>query len=207
MKLERNMYKTITHFRKLAMTAVVATALLATTAVNAGPYKHGKPGKNPLAPGGNIVDVAVAANDALGVFNTVLAAATCPFFNGAVTDILSGGDKVTLFAPVDTAFAELGLDENNVCEVFDGSDDALGTPDDLLGILAYHVAEGRRFSNSVFNKNGNAKHVGMLAGGSITTSEGMIYDNNMRVVNIVAPFFDINASNGVVHVIDRVLLP
>lgn len=192
----------------MAVAAIASSSILFASSVMAGSDKaKGKPGDNDLAPGGNIVEVAFAANDAFPVLNTVLAAATCSYFDGAVVAILSGSDKVTLFAPVDTAFAELGLDQDNVCEAFDGSDDAVGMPSDLLGILGYHVSDGRRFSNSVFNQNGNAKSIDMLMGGSITTSEGSIYDNNMREVGIVAPFFDINASNGVIHVIDRVLLP
>ena len=197
------MYKILTDSKALLTVAALSLTLTLSTSALAGP---GKPGKNDLAPGGNIVDVTFAANDALGVFNTVLAAATCGYFEGAVVDILAGDDKVTLFAPVDTAFAELGLDADNICEAFDDSDDAVGAPGDLLGILAYHVADGRRFSNTVFNRN-EAKHIQMLSGGSITTSEGKIYDNNIREVLIVEPFFNINASNGVIHVINRVLLP
>jgi len=200
------MYNTFTKSKFMIIAAIASSSIIFASGAMAGPGK-GKPGNNDLAPGGNIVEVAFAANDALGVFNTVLAAATCSYFDGAVVSILAGDDKVTLFAPIDPAFAELGLDQDNICEAFDGSEDAAGMPSDLLGILAYHVSDGRRFANSVFNQNGNAKSIEMLIGGSITTSEGSIYDNNMREVNVVAPFFDINASNGVVHVIDRVLLP
>jgi uncharacterized surface protein with fasciclin (FAS1) repeats len=200
------MYNTFTTSKFMLIAAIASSSIIFASSAMAGPGK-GKPGNNELAPGGNIVEVAVAANDALDVFNTVLAAATCSYFDGAVVDILTGKDKVTLFAPTDSAFAELELDQNNICEAFDGSDDAAGMPSDLLGILAYHVTDGRRFSNSVFNRNGNAKSIDMLIGGSITTSEGSIYDNNMRKLGVVAPFFDINASNGVIHVIDRVMLP
>jgi uncharacterized surface protein with fasciclin (FAS1) repeats len=200
------MYNTYTKSKFMLIAAIASSSIIFASSAMAGPGK-GKPGDNDLAPGGNIVEVALAANDALDVFNTVLTAATCSYFEGAVVAILTGEDKVTLFAPVDTAFAELDLDQDNVCEAFDGSDDAVGTPSDLLGILAYHVSEGRRFSNSVFNRNGNAKSIDMLMGGSIITSEGSIYDNNMRKLDVVAPFFDINASNGVIHVVDRVMLP
>ncbi len=198
------MYKTFTQMKLFTLAAIAATSILIAGSALAGP---GKPGENALAPGGNIVEVAIAANGALDVFNTVLAAATCPYFEGAVVDILTGNDKVTLFAPIDSAFEALGLFPNTVCEAFDGSADAAGSPADLLGILAYHVSDGRRFSNSVFNKNGNAKAIEMLIGGYIVTAGGNIYDNQGQEIGIVVPYFDINAANGVIHTIDTVMLP
>jgi uncharacterized surface protein with fasciclin (FAS1) repeats len=205
------MYKTATKLVVPFLAAVAASFIWAEIAVAGtagGPAEPpGKPGNNDIVPGGNIVEIAIEANDALGVFDTVLAAAQCDFFEGAVVAILAGDDKVTLFAPTDTGFGELGLDEFNVCDAFDGMDEGDGTPEDLLTILGYHVTEGRRFSNSLFNRNGNPKEVEMLLGGYITTAEGKIYDNHMREVNTVEGFININASNGVIHVIDRVLLP
>jgi len=205
------MYKTATCSIKPMIAAAATSLLIAGTALAEPPINPmdppGKPGQNDILPGGNIVEIAIAANDALGVFDTVLAAAQCDFFEGAVVDILAGEDKVTLFAPTDAGFAELGLDESNVCDAFDGMDDGDGTPQDLLGILGYHVIEGRRFTNSIFNPKGRPKEVEMLLGGSITTAEETIYDNHMREVNTLEGFVNINASNGVVHVISRVLLP
>jgi uncharacterized surface protein with fasciclin (FAS1) repeats len=194
----------LTKFKKTLVTLTAATTLIFTTSAIAGPAK---PGTKMYVPGGNVVDVAIAANDAFGVFNTVIAAATCDYFEGAITDVLSGKGQRTLFAPVDSAFLELDLDADNICEAFDGSEDAAGTPEVLATILSYHVTNGREFSQKVFSKDGSMKRIEMAAGGSITTSEGKIYDNHMREVNIVAPFFDIPAKNGVIHVIDRVLLP
>jgi uncharacterized surface protein with fasciclin (FAS1) repeats len=206
------MYKTATKSSNLLAAAAASLALMSSAAAVAGP---GKPGNNELAPGGNIVEVATAANDALGIFNTLLAAATCGFFEGAVEDILTGEDKVTLFAPTDAAFDALELDESNVCDAFNTGDIDAPTPDDLLAILAYHVTDGRRFSNSVFNRN-NAKEIEMLAGGSIFTAPDLsISDNQVRgdgpdqlpPIGLVMPYININASNGVIHVIDAVLLP
>jgi len=179
---------------------VAAVAVALTQSAFAGPPKGkvvpGKPGD------ANIVETAIAANAELEVFDTLLAAATCDYFDGAVVDILTGDDKVTLFAPVDTAFEKLGLNDANVCAAFEED------PNGLLTILAYHVTEGRRFSNSVFNKRGNAKEIEMLLGtGFITTEDGMIEDAQGQEIDVVAPFININASNGVIHVIDTVLLP
>jgi uncharacterized surface protein with fasciclin (FAS1) repeats len=202
-----------------AFTAAVLTVALTQTAF-AGPSKDkvvpGKPGVNPFAPGGNIVEVALAANDALGggFFETVYTAATCDYFEGAVAAILTGDEKVTLFAPTNAAFdaleAELGLPEgalsaDEICETFSDPEAELLTPNLLLGILGYHVTDGRRFSNSVFNKKGNMKEITMLFSGDIVTKDGVIYDNNMRQTSVAIP--NVNASNGVIHVIDNVLLP
>ena len=190
----------VKRFKGYALAVVTASFILTPVFASAGP---GKPGKNPIAPGGNVVEVAIAANKLLGVFDTVLAAAQCEYFDGAVVDILTGEEKVTLFAPTDGAFEKLGLDETNVCSTFEDN------PDALLEILAYHVTDGRRFSNSVFNPRGNEKPVEMLFGtGYIWTEDGQIFGaSNDEPIGIVGEFFDINASNGVIHVIDGVLLP
>ena len=208
------MYRIATKSKAFLATAVASLALMTSGPVLAGP---GKPGVNDLAPGGNIVEVAIAANGALDVFNIVLAAAQCEYFNGAVVDILTGEDKVTLFAPIDQAFVDLdlGLTAENICDAFNTGAPGALTPTDLLTILAYHVTDGRRFSNSVFNRN-NAKEIEMLAGGSIFTSPDLtISDNQVRgddpaqlpPIGLVMPYININASNGVIHVIDAVLLP
>ena len=193
------MYNTFTKLKSTTIAIVASSTLLL-----AGPAMAAPKDKTPGKPGmDNIVQIASAVNAQLGVFDTVLAAATCDYFDGAVVDILTGKSKVTLFAPVDSAFAELGLDESNVCDAFEAN------PGALLTILAYHVTDGRRFSNSVFNRNGNGKDIEMLLGtGYITTEGGMIYGmSNEEPIGIVGDFFDINASNGVIHVIDTVLLP
>lgn len=188
----------INYTKTLLVSSILSLGLMLSFSALAGP---GKPGQNDIAPGGNIVEVAVAANSILGVFDTVLAAATCPYFGNAVVDILAGDDKVTLFAPTDDAFAALGLDETTICDAF------AADPNALLGILAYHVTEGRRFSNSVFNSN-NSKEIDMLMGGYIVSTPDLtLFDNAGQEVGVVLPFVNINASNGVIHVIDTVLLP
>ena len=198
------MYKTFTQLKSATVTILAASSLLFASTAIAGPDK---PGTKKIVPGGDIVEVAVAANEALGVFNTVLAAATCEFFDGAITDVLAGKGQRTLLAPVDSAFEELGLNAGNVCAAFDGSPEAPFTPENLAQILSYHVTFGRNFSHKVFAKNGEMREIEMADGTIITTSEGKIYDFLMREVNVVKPFFDIPARNGVIHVVDRVLLP
>jgi uncharacterized surface protein with fasciclin (FAS1) repeats len=115
-------------------------------------------GRRPGKPGdANIVEIAVAN----GSFTTLIAAASC---TPGIVDALTGDDKLTVFAPTDDAFAGLGLNAGNVCDVFDTA--ALGE------ILTYHVTDGRRFSNSVFNKN-NSKSISMLNGGTVVSNPGL----------------------------------
>jgi len=178
----------------------------------------GKPGTQ------NIVQLATFVNANSGEFSYLLAAATCDFFEGAVVALLTGTDKYTLFAPTDAAFMAVLKqnpadmeDPSAICTAYDGSDDAAGTPQDLFAILAYHVTDGRRFSNSVFNRNGS-KMVEMLAGGYIVTNNNQtIEDNQGQTVKVVPTLtlndgatigaINVNASNGVIHTIDTVLLP
>jgi len=164
----------------------------------------GKPGD------ANIVEIALAVNEDLGEFDYLLGAVGCltdDDGNNPVVDLLTGDDKKTLFAPTDDAFEQLQL--------------ALGVPEDqlapdvtctlgnetVLDVLAYHVTEGRRFSNSVFNRN-NSKPVEMLNGEFITTNPDLtITDIAGQSIGVVPDFVNINASNGVIHVVDTVMLP
>lgn len=205
------MYKISTLTKSLVTGAVLSLALFSANSF-AGP---GKPGKNPIKEDGTIVDIAVEANALLGEFDYLLGAVGCftdeeTGYNPLV-DLLSGSDKLTLFAPTDAAFENLqgvlGVpEEDRAPEVTCAVDSILGEGT-LFTVLAYHLTDGRRFSNSVFNRN-NSKEIEMLAGGYITTTNSLtIIDGFPQVVNPVLPLIDINASNGVIHVIDTVMLP
>jgi len=201
------MYKSFTNPRYLLASAALSLTLAFSSSTMAGkPEGPGKPGDM------NIVEIAVGANIALGEFDNLLAAVGC-FTDpdteaNPVVDLLTGEDKYTLFAPNDAAFdALLGtLGITDPCDVdsvlFDGA---------LLTVLQYHVTDGRRFSNSVFNKNGRVKEVEMLAGGSIFSfvdgDAPTLHDNAGQMVGVVGGLININASNGVIHTIDKVLLP
>ena len=132
---------------------------------------------------GTIVDVAVEADD----FEVLVAAVG----EAGLVDALSGNKQLTVFAPTDKAFEELADDLG--VEVTD----LLELPN-LADILLYHVTNGRRYSQSVVN----APQLRMLNGGTVDV-DGT--DLNGEQADIVAT--DIEASNGVVHVIDGVLLP
>lgn len=116
---------------------------------------------------------------------------------GLVDLFLNGTDQYTVFAPTNEAFlslySALGVD----------SIDDL--PADLvLDVLLYHVVEGRRSSNSVVPKK-NIKNISTLLGVNFTVNPQAQITAVGNTANIVAA--DISASNGVIHVIDAVILP
>lgn len=128
------------------------------------------------------------AKDA-GSFKTLLAAVEA----AGLTDTLLGAGPFTVFAPTDEAFAKLPA----------GTVDTLLRPenrDQLKAVLTYHVVSGRVFSDGA-TKAGTAS---TLQGGTLTISNkgGKVMINGAKVVSA-----DIDASNGVIHVIDAVLLP
>jgi uncharacterized surface protein with fasciclin (FAS1) repeats len=134
---------------------------------------------------GNIVDVASKA----GTFNTLIAAAKAA---GLVGTLTSKG-PFTVLAPTDAAFAKLPA----------GTVEMLLKPENkakLASILTYHVVAGRAFAADV----AKATSVKSVQGGAIkiTAKNGKVMANSATIVAT-----DINASNGVVHVIDQVILP
>lgn len=136
----------------------------------------------------NLVDVALSVNASTGEFSTLIAALAA---TDLVDDVAAVGQR-TVFAPTDAAFAALGLNAGNVAT-------ALGK-DALANILLYHVAPGRRTAAEVLG----SERIRMLNGGTtrITVREGVAYINDSRIVQT-----DVAATNGIIHVIDAVLLP
>jgi uncharacterized surface protein with fasciclin (FAS1) repeats len=195
-------------FKGVAVTAAAVGLALTAVGDNAEAKSPvpGKPGDR------NIVEIAVETRDTLGEFDYLLAAVGCltdADGNNPVVDLLTGEDKYTLFAPTDQAFenlqSALGI-ATPAPELTCAVDDLFGEGT-LLAVLAYHVTDGRRFSNSVFNKN-NPKMIEMLTGDYIVTSPDFtIADGAGQTAAPVLPFVNINASNGVIHVIDTVILP
>ena len=131
----------------------------------------------------DIVDTAVSA----GTFNTLAAALKATDLIGT----LKGAGPFTVFAPTDEAFAKLPK----------GTLDALmKDPVKLKGILLYHVVSGRVMASDV-EKLKSAKSM-QGSSISITAAGGKVMADNANVVKT-----DIMASNGVIHVIDTVILP
>ena len=140
----------------------------------------------------DIVDTAIAAGD----FTTLVAAVQA----AGLEDTLRGDGPFTVFAPTDDAFA--ALPEGTV-------DALLADPEgDLTSILTYHVVEGAVFAEDVAGLDG--QEVTTVNGATFTVNVGddgsvSLTDGAGNTVNVVTT--DIETSNGVIHVIDAVLLP
>jgi uncharacterized surface protein with fasciclin (FAS1) repeats len=133
----------------------------------------------------DIVDTAVAA----GQFKTLAAALEA----ADLVDTLKGDGPFTVFAPTDAAFAKLPA----------GTVESLLKPenrDQLVAILTYHVVAGKVEAADVVKLDEattvNGKDV------QITVADGGVQIDNANVIKT-----DIEASNGVIHVIDTVILP
>jgi len=185
-------------FRPIVAAAAFVLAL-GTSAVAEAQVVPGRPGTM------NIVEIAAAVNQSSGEFDYLLSAATCPYFEGAIVELLSGDDRYTLFAPTDAAFEALQR-ELGVADPAPAVTCTLPQAT-VFNILAYHVTEGRRFTNSVFGRR-SVKMIPMLNGQYIVTNPDLtIEDNTGQTARPVLPLVNINASDGVIHVIDTVLLP
>lgn len=142
--------------------------------------------------GPTIADIAIAASQQ-GQFTILVKAIQAA--DPAVLKTLDGRGQFTVFAPTDAAFASL-LDELGLTAEELLSNQALVTQ-----VLLYHVARGNRDSAEVLASS----RIRTLEGGFLYQSGGVLTDANGRTANIVLP--DVKASNGVIHVIDRVVLP
>lgn len=149
------------------------------------------PAAEAAPPGPTIVDVASDVNEKTGEFSILLAAVAA---DPVVYNTLNGNGQFTVFAPTDAAFAALAED---LAE--DGIEltDLLGTPE-LRQILLYHVARGERDSGDVLSSD----RIRTMNRAFIFQDGGVLNDGQ---ATIVMP--DVDAANGVIHVIDGVLLP
>lgn len=137
------------------------------------------------AQGKDIVDTAVAA----GQFKTLAAALQA----AGLVETLKGAGPFTVFAPTDEAFAKLPK----------GTVEDLLKPENkakLTAILTYHVVAGKVMAADVVK----VKDAKTVQGGSVKVNAmgGKVMIDNANVVKT-----DIAASNGVIHVIDTVLMP
>ncbi len=140
-------------------------------------------GEPAAAAAADIVDTAVAAGD----FTTLVKAVQ----EAGLVDTLKGPGPFTVFAPTDAAFARLPA----------GTIEALlADKEKLTAVLTYHVVSGAVSSADAAGLT-TAKTV-QGADLNITSADGSVKINDATVVKA-----DIKATNGVIHVIDTVLLP
>lgn len=169
------------------LSAFAASLLLASIiTVPAHNDPSAKSVKQPAAQTGDIVDTAVAA----GSFKTLAKALEA----AGLVEALKGEGPFTVFAPTDDAFAKLPA----------ATIETLLMPENkekLKAILLYHVVPGKVVAADVVKMNGKAAKT--LEGGTIkiSTKHGVMVDNAMVVKT------DVLATNGVIHVIDTVLMP
>lgn len=137
--------------------------------------------------GGHSKDIVDTAVDA-GTFETLVAAVQA----AGLVDTLKGEGPFTVFAPTDEAFAALpeGTVENLLLPE---------NKDQLVAILTYHVVPGKVMSTDLMDD----MEAETVQGSSVTID----LDNGVMVENATVTTADIETSNGVIHVIDTVILP
>ena len=166
--------------RMISMAGFVAAVLFAPAIASAQSPSHQE--KKPMK---DIVQVAVDA----GSFTTLVAALKA----AGLAETLQGPGPFTVFAPSDAAFAKLpaGTVES-----------LLADKEKLASILTYHVVAGKVMAGDIV-KAGHAMPTTVNGQPlDIVVRDGSVYVNGARVVSA-----DIAASNGVIHVIDTVLMP
>jgi uncharacterized surface protein with fasciclin (FAS1) repeats len=142
-------------------------------------------GSSRQAPPKNIVEVASEA----GSFKTLIAAVKA----AGLAETLQGAGPFTVFAPSDAAFAKLPA----------GTVDALlADKAKLTAILTFHVIPGRVMAGQIVQAGGAKPATVNGQALDVVIRDGGVYVNGAQVVTA-----DVAASNGVIHVIDTVLLP
>ncbi|HYE00883.1 MAG TPA: fasciclin domain-containing protein [Alphaproteobacteria bacterium] len=177
--------------------AALATVLALTAAAPA--FAAGEPmvGGAPMYPNKTIVDNAVNSKDHTTLVAAVQAA--------GLVDTLKGAGPFTVFAPTNAAFSALPA----------GTVDTLLKPENkgaLTGVLTYHVVPGKIDAatlTSQIQAGGGKATLKTVAGGTLTaTAQGgkvMLMDEAGGSATVTQA--DVMQSNGVIHVVDKVLLP
>jgi uncharacterized surface protein with fasciclin (FAS1) repeats len=180
--------------KKLMLTSVLVLGLGATAV-----FAKGEPmvGGAPMYPTKDIIDNAVNSKDHTALVAAVKAA--------GLVETLKGKGPFTVFAPTNAAFAALPA----------GTVDTLLKPENkakLAGILTYHVVAGKDDAATIIaaiKKGGGKAELKTVAGGTLTASldggKVIVTDENGGKATVTQA--DVFQSNGVIHVVDKVLLP
>jgi uncharacterized surface protein with fasciclin (FAS1) repeats len=171
--------KRFTSFRTFL--ATLAVAALGVSVM--GGAALARDGSSSASAQGNIVETAVAA----GKFDTLVALVE----KAGLAETLATGGNFTVFAPTDAAFAKVPKKTLAALEA---------NPAKLKAVLLYHVVKGELRANRVMKRSS----IETLNGASVTVkvTRGVVKIDNARVVKA-----DVEASNGVIHAINRVLIP
>ncbi|MDT8450028.1 MAG: fasciclin domain-containing protein [Wenzhouxiangellaceae bacterium] len=163
--------------------AAISLFTLAAATTQIAIADHHGSGHGKSATGKDIVETAVAAGD----FSTLVAAIQA----AGLVETLKGDGPFTVFAPTDSAFAAIPQERLNAL---------LADREQLAQVLTYHVMSGKVMAADVTGLDSaetvQGSNVEISASGSGVTIDG---------ANVVAT--DIEASNGVIHVIDAVIMP
>lgn len=170
----------MTMFKKTLLLIAAACAALSFSVAQAAHHEGGHHEAT-----GSIVEIAAGNDD----FSTLVAAVKA----AGLVEVLSGEGPYTVFAPTNEAFAKLP----------EGTVESLLKPenkDQLVAVLTYHVVPGKVMAADVVKLDSATT----VQGSSVSIAAG---DDGVTVdaANVVAT--DIAASNGVIHVIDTVILP
>jgi uncharacterized surface protein with fasciclin (FAS1) repeats len=163
----------------------MVTSILSTVALAAGLAVGTPTGEDTQTqdPSMNIVETAVSA----GSFNTLVAAVKA----AGLVETLSGEGPFTVFAPTDEAFAEIPEDQLNAL---------LADKEALTAVLTYHVVSGKVMSGDVVKLTSAETVNGQSV--DIKVMDGKVMIDGAQVVTA-----DVEATNGVIHVINKVILP
>ena len=164
-------------------TLAVALGLVIVGSALTGAAAARDSGDKPRSPSKNIVETAVGA----GSFKTLVSLVG----QAGLADTLASGGTFTVFAPTDAAFEKVPQETLSALAA---------DPQQLKAVLLYHVAKGELRARKVVKR----KSIKTLNGArvKVRVKRRAVKVNNARVVKA-----NVGASNGVIHVIDRVLLP
>ena len=141
----------------------------------------------------SLVDVTLSVNGEgsqyEGMFDTLIAGVLAA--DPIVLDTLSYKGQHTVFAPTDEAFMDLGITPDNIASL---------DKETLTEILLYHVANGRRDAADITTSD----KVRMLNKEFVDQDGAVLTDNQGGTANIIDT--DVEADNGIIHVIDSVLM-
>ena len=159
---------------------IISTVAVAASLLIVTPGTQNGPDSDPTM---NIVETAVAA----GSFNTLVAAVKA----AGLVETLSGEGPFTVFAPTDEAFAQIPADQLNAL---------LADKEALTALLTYHVVAGAVMAEDVVKLSSAETVNGQSV--DIEVVDGKVMVDGAEVITA-----DIKTSNGVIHVINKVIMP